>query len=331
MLASTGARVIRVINTGVQADPHRDADAGVQSFFDRGKEIVRCDLQTPDGLRNLKSLCLDADVIIEDRRPIDNERYGLDFASLSSLNPTIIIASITPFGTAGPYRNYRGNDAVVAFMSGLGIMNPRDMPPNGDPRSQPPMKLPGSLVSLYAGISAAAAIMAALQLRKRTGRGHHVDISMVETLVPTMRRELAKFFYEGITSSRFMRVWKLAPWGIKKCRDGYVFLQIVEEHHWLGFVDMMGNPKWALDKQYLDNDYRYDHRVEIEKRIAPWLLAHPKAAIAWEAQKRSVPFAAVNELRDLAHMPQLVSRRFLQPMPDGEISPRLAPGEPYSA
>lgn len=128
-----------------------------------------------------------------------------------------------------------------------------------------------------------------------------------------------------------MRVWKLAPWGIKKCRDGYVFLQIVEEHHWLGFVDMMGNPQWALDKQYLDNDYRYDHRVDIEERIAPWLLAHPKAEIAWEAQKRSVPFAAVNDLRDLAHMPQLLSRHFFQPMSGGEISPRLFPSEPYPA
>lgn len=325
MLASSGARVVRAIDSAVSADPHRDADPAVRAFFDRDKEVVRCDL------RSLKSLCLDADVVIEDRRPAESERHGLDFASLSSLNPTIIVASITPFGTTGPYRNHRGNDAVVAFMSGLGIMNPRDMPPNDDPRSQPPMKLPGSLVSIYAGISAAAAIVSALQLRKRTGRGHHVDISMVETLVPTMRRELAKFFYEGITSSRFMRVWKLAPWGIKKCRDGYVFLQIVEEHHWLGFVDMMGNPQWALDKQYLDNDYRYDHRVDIEERIAPWLLAHPKAEIAWEAQKRSVPFAAVNDLRDLAHMPQLLSRHFFQPMSGGEISPRLFPSEPYPA
>lgn len=324
MLASIGMRVVRVIDPQWAADPHRDGDPAVRTFFDRGKEIAHADART------LRTMCVDADVLIDDRRPVDSERLGLDFESISQLNPSAIVASITPFGCTGPYRNYRGSDAVVAFMSGLGAMNPRDIPKDGDGSTQPPMKLPASLVSIYAGISAAGAVMAALALRDRTGRGHHVDISMVETLVPTMRRELSKYFYEGITSSRFMRVWKLAPWGIKKCRDGYVFLQIVEEHHWLGFVEMMGNPDWALDKRYLDNDFRYDNRVDIENRIAPWLLAHPKAEIAWEAQKRSVPFAAVNTPRDLAHMPQLVSRRFFEPVKGGEISPRLFPKEPYA-
>ena len=307
MLATTGASVIRVIDTTVEPDPHRDGNPAVRAFFDRDKEIV-------DGLGTVRTLALDADVVIDDRRPADSERLGVDFKTFSAPNPQIIVASITPFGTTGPYRNYRGSDAAVAFMSGLGVMNPRDMPKEGDGSNQPPIKLPGSMVSMYAGISAAAAIVSAIQLRKRTGRGTHVDISMVETLIPTMRREIAKYFYEDIVSSRFMRVWKLAPWGIKKCRDGYVFLQIVEEHHWLGFVDMMGNPPWALDKRYLENDYRYDHRVDIEQRIAPWLLAHPKAEIASEAQKRSVPFAAVNTLRDLAQMPQLAARRFFETM-----------------
>lgn len=306
MLTTTGANVTRVIDPGGEPDPHRDGNAAVRAFFDRGKEVVTCDLA------GLKALCLDADVVIEDRRPADSKQLGLDFDSLAALNPRIIVASITPFGTTGPYRDYRGSDAIVAFMSGLGVMNPRDMPKDGDGRNQPPIKLPGSMVSIYAGISTGAAIASALALRRRTGRGTHVDISMVETLIPTMRRELSKYFYEDVVSSRFMRVWKLAPWGIKRCSDGYVFLQIVEEHHWLGFVEMMGNPEWALDKRYLDNDYRYDHRVDIEQRIAPWLLAHPKAKIASEAQKRSVPFAAVNTLRDLKKMPQLVARRFFE-------------------
>jgi crotonobetainyl-CoA:carnitine CoA-transferase CaiB-like acyl-CoA transferase len=331
MLASTGARVTRIVDAGTEPDPHRDAPPAVRAFFDEGKETVELDLATTEGKRELKALCLDADVVADDRRPSDSERCGLDFLSLSALNPKIVVASVTPFGTSGPYKNFVGNDAVAAFMSGLGYLNPRDMPKEGDGRSQPPIKLPGSLVSIYAGISAAAAILAALQLRERTGRGHHVDVAMTETLIPTMRRELSKYFYEGVTSSRFMRVWKLAPWGIKKCRDGYVFLQIVEEHHWLGFVDMMGNPRWALDKRYLDNDYRFDHRVEIEQRIGPWLLAHPKAEIAWEAQKRSVPFAAVNEPRDLPHMPQLVAREFFRPFADGVLPPRLFPGAPYPA
>jgi crotonobetainyl-CoA:carnitine CoA-transferase CaiB-like acyl-CoA transferase len=329
MLASIGAEVTRIVDTGAPRDPHRDADPAVKAYIDQGKQAVELDLGSVDGKQALEALCGDADVVVDDRRPAESKRCGLDFLSLAAVNPKMIVASVTPFGTTGPYRNYRGNDAVASFMSGLGYMNPRDMAKDGDGRSQPPLKLPGSLVSIYSGISAAGAILSALRLRDRTGRAHHVDISMVETLIPTMRRELSKYFYEGVTSSRFMRVWKLAPWGIKKCRDGHVFLQIVEEHHWRGFVDMMGNPEWALDERYLENDYRYDHRVEIEDRISPWLAAHPKAEIAWEAQKRSVPFAAVNTLRDLAHMPQLSARGFFEPFADGVLPPRLVPGAPY--
>jgi crotonobetainyl-CoA:carnitine CoA-transferase CaiB-like acyl-CoA transferase len=329
MLASVGAKVTRIVDTGAPSDPHRDGHPAVQAFLDQSKRVAAIDLRSVAGQRDLSALSLDADVLIDDRRPLESERCGLDFSSMEAVNSRIVVASVTPFGTTGPYRNYRGNDAVATFMSGLGYMNPRDMAKGGDGGSQPPMKLPGSLVSIYSGISAAGAVLSALRLREQTERGHHVDVSMVETLIPTMRRELSKFFYEGITSSRFMRVWKLAPWGIKKCRDGYVFLQIVEEHHWRGFVDMMGNPEWALDERYLDNDYRYEHRVDIEKRIAPWLAAHPKAEIAWEAQKRSVPFAAVNTLRDLAHMPQLSDRGFFKPFADGVQPPQLFPAGPY--
>ena len=328
MLASAGGRVTRVCDVAANPDRHRDGDPAIRAFFDRNKDVVELNLSNARGLQQLRGLCAEADVLIEDQRSCDNEARGTDFASLHRANPQLVVASVTPFGSTGPYRNYRGGDAVVAFMAGLGFMNPRDIRKTGDASAQPPMKLPGSLVSIYSGISAAAAVLSALRLRERTGRGHHVDISMVETLIPTMRRELAKYFYEGIVSTRFMRVWKLAPWGIKPCRDGFIFMQIVESHQWLGLVDMMGNPDWAKDERYLDNDYRYDHRIEIENQIAPWLLRHPKAEIAWEAQRRSVPFAAVNELRDLAHMPQLVHRGYFLPVADGQTPPRLVPKDP---
>ena len=330
MLAGAGANVVRAVDAA-RHDPHRDRDPAMRAYLDCDKTLVEIDTRDAGGIEALRRLCAGGDVLIEDHRPRDNAARGTDFERLTAINPRLVVASITPFGSTGPYRDFAANDAVVSFMCGLSYITPRDMLKQGDGSAQPPLKMPASVVSIYSGISAAAAIMSALRLREHTGRGHHVDIAMVETLVPTLRREIALYLYENVIANRFMRVWKLAPWGLKPCRDGYVFLQIVEPHHWLGLTDMMGNPEWAQDPRYLENDYRYDQRHDIEEKLLGWLGQHGKADIAFEAQRRSVPFAAVNLPRDLAHSPQLAFRKFFYPFASPQFSGRLFPQEPYRA
>jgi crotonobetainyl-CoA:carnitine CoA-transferase CaiB-like acyl-CoA transferase len=329
MLADSGMVVVRVLDRNRPTDPHRDQDPGVRAYFDRGKRCVELDSSTPEGRASLRELLVDADVLIEDQRPRDVEAMEMDFPRLSRSFPSLIVASITPFGWTGPYRDLRATDSTIAFMAGLSWLMPRDVLKQGDGSGQPPLKMPGSLVSTYAGISAAGSVLAALRLRRRTARGHHVDVAVVETLIPTLRREIALYLYEDVVASRFMRVWRLAPYGVKRCRDGYVFLQVVEPHHWRGLSEMMGSPEWAMDPRYADGDYRYEHRQEIEEKMAPWLARQAKADLAWQAQQRSLPFAAVNVPRDLAHVPQLVSRGFFEPYADAVTSARLFPGQPY--
>ena len=212
-------------------------------------------------------------------------------------------------------------------MSGLAYLTPRDIPADQQ-TARPPLKMPGSLVSIYAGASAAAAALTALYGRENGHHGRLVDVSILESLIPTLRREIALFQYEGRVASRFMRVWRLAPWGVKRCYDGHVFLQVVERHHWEGLVDMMGAPQWADDPRYLDPDFRFEHRVDIEARMAPWLLTQAKAEFAWEAQRRGLPFAPVNVLADLPRIPQLYFRRFFRTVNAHDGRPCMVPGTP---
>lgn len=328
MFADLGARVVR-LDDGALPQPHRAAGTAVLAYLDGRKETVPVDLSTPAGRQEFHAVLATADLLLEDHTPADNAALGTDYASLAARHPRLIVTSITPFGQTGPYRNYRGGDLVAAFMSGLAHLTPRDISPSETGEPQPPLKMPGSLVSVYAGVSAAGASLAALRGRQQTGRGQQVDIAMVETLIPTIRRELVLHRYEKQVATRFMRVWRLAPWGVKRCKDGHVFLQVVEEHHWRGLVEMMGNPEWARDPRYLENMYRYEHRHEIEANMQPWLLTVTRAEVAWEAQRRSVPFAPVNTLVDMTGIPQLHYRRFFQPFARPGSRPCLLPGAPY--
>jgi crotonobetainyl-CoA:carnitine CoA-transferase CaiB-like acyl-CoA transferase len=326
MLADFGARVTRF--TTDAGDPHRDGDPEVRAWLDAGKAHAGAPAPAPRA-EHLRALLSTADILVTDYRG-DGLAGQLGAASPLDVNPRLVTVCVTPFGLSGPYGSWRGGDLEVAFLSGLAYLTPRDIPrPEAGPLP-PPLKMPSSLVSIYAGASAAAAALCGLVARGSDGPGAVVDVSMLESLIPTLRREIALAAIDGRVASRFMRVWRLAPYGVKRCRDGHVFLQVVEQYHWEGLVEMMGRPQWALDPRYLDAEYRFAHRADIEARLAPWLLEQHKADFAWEAQRRGVPFAAVNEPADVLRIPQLHHRRFFQASADSDGRPCVVPGTPYA-
>ncbi|HVO90306.1 MAG TPA: CoA transferase [Casimicrobiaceae bacterium] len=327
MLADLGADVTRIVAAD-EAEAGRDGGVEVAAFLDHGKHLLAIDLAAPSGRDQLIEHLRGADILVDDRPPSERERLALDRASLAQQHPQLLQVSVTPFGQTGPYRDFRAGDLELAYLSGLAFLTPRDIPAE-DSERKPPLKMPGSLVSIYAGASAAGAAVAALYARDNGFASRAVDVSMLESLIPTLRREIALFQYEGRIASRFMRVWRLAPWGVKRCRDGYVFLQVVERHHWEGLVDMMGAPEWSRDERYLDPDFRFEHRADIESRMAPWLAQQTKAGFAWESQRRALPFAPVNDLDDVARIPQLHFRRFFHAVNASDGRPCLVPGAPY--
>jgi len=328
MLVDFGARVTRVI-VPPESVSHDTRNRAASPFFDAGKELAPLDVGRREGRIALLEILRDADVLIDDRSPAERAHLDLAHATIKEALPRLVQVSVTPFGLTGPYCDFRASDLEIAFMSGLAYLTPRDIA-RSEKGGDPPLKMPGALVSIYAGASAAAAALTALYARADGGRGALVDVSMLESLIPTLRREIALFQYEGRIASRFMRVWRLAPWGVKRCLDGHVFLQVVEKNHWEGLVDMMGGPEWARDCRYLDPDFRFEHRVDIEARLAPWLLTQRKALFAWEAQRRGLPFAPVNQVADLPRIPQLHARRFFRTAQDVDGRPRMVPGTPFN-
>ncbi len=322
LLAEAGIKVVRVCEvTHPQPEPSRNP--WFDAFLNSAKSIVVLSADQDERRSQVARLIGQSTVLLTgDDLPPDVGR------ELSTMATGITTVSITPFGVDGPYAEYAAGDLELSAFAGLSYLTPRDIVRVGNGRSQPPLKMPGALPSIYAGTAGASACLTAL-LQPNLFRGQHIDVASVETLIPTLRRELALFQYSAVTASRFMRVWQLAPWGIKRCKDGFVFVQVVETHHWRGLVEMMGSPTWASDERYCDPDYRFEHRHHIEEQMAPWLLEITKTWFSWECQKRGLPFAPVNTVADVVRIPQLHFRSFFSSALSEHTGPCTVPRLPY--
>ncbi len=327
LLADFGAPVTRLRERG-RENPHRDGKRPTSALLDSGKRVLAVDWTSESSREEALAAIRLADIVIDERTEDERAAAGFGTPWLREINPRAVRVHITPFGQTGPYARFRGGDLEVSFLSGLAHLTPRDIARPQDGELPPPLKMPGSLPSFYAGASAAGAALTGLFESNRSGEGGDVDVSMLEALIPTLRREIALQHYNGETATRFMRVWRLAPYGVKPCEDGFVFLQVVEKYHWEGLVEMMGRPEWARDPRYLDPEYRFNHRHDIEARMAPWLLTQSKAQFAIEAQGRGVPFAPINEVGDLLRIPQLHARGFFRGV-EVEGRAALVPGSPF--
>lgn len=322
LLAEGGTRVVRIVRPDHEP-PEISRNPWFDAFLNGGKSTLVLSQADPEQRKQVEEQLLASALLL----------VGEDDPSASGFEEEVARSriakvSITPFGVEGPHSGCRAGDLELSGYSGLSYLTPRDITPVGDGREQPPLKMPGVLPSIYAGAAGAAACLTAL-MKPDLFKGRQLDVAAVETLIPTLRRELALYQYQSVVASRFMRVWQLAPWGVKPCKDGFVFVQVVEEHHWRGLVEMMGSPSWALDERYCDPNYRFEHRHYIEGQMAPWLLKITKGWFAWECQKRALPFAPVNTVADVARIPQLHFRKFFTSALSERTGPCTVPGRPY--
>ncbi|HXI36608.1 MAG TPA: CoA transferase, partial [Burkholderiales bacterium] len=177
ILAELGARVIKVEQPGSGDEtrgfePQLAKDSAYYFACNRSKESITVDLRSAEGKHTIRALAQKADVVVENFPVGTLARHGLDFSNISSLNPAIVYVSCTGFGQSGPYKDKKGYDTVFQAMGGL-------MSLTGE-RGGGPVKPGLPVADLTSGLWVAIAILAALNGRSRTGRGCHVDFSMLD-------------------------------------------------------------------------------------------------------------------------------------------------------
>ncbi len=287
LLADLGAEVIRVEPPGGAASRGFSPFHGDTSLYfavrNLGKKSVTLDIGTAEGRRRLDGLLDAADVWIESRHADDlNRREALE------RHPALVITSITPFGLTGPYRDYEATDAVLVAMSGLLFRS-------GVP-GKPPLLPPGALASDIAGTTAAFATVAALWDRTKTGRGQHLDVSVMEAAAQTSDWALPNFSATKAHGGTYfeLRSGSAPLYTMYRCADGYVRLIIVSPRQWHATRAWLGEP------QVLQADH-FDHllaRISIQTDILDPMFADffkdkTRIELTVEAQRRGLAMTPV--------------------------------------
>jgi CoA:oxalate CoA-transferase len=277
------------------------------ALWNRGKKSVCLDFHKPQGLAITKELVRRADVVVENFSPGVMQRAGLSYDDLRQVNPRIIMVSVSGCGQTGPLAHRPGNDHVAQALSGV-------MDLTGYPDRAP--ALPGYFIAdNNGGVHGAIAVCAALFRRERTGRGQHIDISMVEALFHLHDMGLVEHLAsQGKVAPQRMGSHhpSTSPCGVFQARDGYVVITALV-HHWEHFVKTIGKPELLADPRFNPASRRAENRLELVPIIEDWLKSFPSREDALKILNANHILAApVLSVAQAMEQPQFAARGFIQ-------------------
>ena len=307
-LCDMGADVIKV--EPPDGDPTRQmgarggSDSAGFAALNRGKRAIVLDLKSAAGRRAFERLAAGADILIENFRPGVMRQLGLDYATLSPTNPRLIYASISGYGQTGPDRAKGGFDLIAQGVSGV-------MSVTGQPGAAP-VKSGVPLTDLGAGLFALAAILAALHHRARTGRGQHIDTSLLEAGLALSVWEAAEYFAEGITpqalgsSHRF-----LAPYQAIRCSDGYITIGAGTDRLFVELCDLLGHSGWASDVSFASAAARVKNRETLVERLEAITSTNTRAHWLARLEAHGIPCGPINTYAEAFADPQVAAREMV--------------------
>jgi crotonobetainyl-CoA:carnitine CoA-transferase CaiB-like acyl-CoA transferase len=293
ILADFGADVIRVEppagidpNDGMFAERRTGGDF---QNLNRNKRSLTLNLKTDEGMQILRELVAEADVVLENWRPDVKARLGLDFESLSRINPRIILASISGYGQTGPYAWWPGFDQVVQGMSGL-------MSITGFPEG-PPTRVGIAVADSSAGVYAASGILVALLEREVSGKGQWVQTSLLHTMIAMMDFQVARYLVDGdVPAAAGNDHPTAAPMGMFRASDGYFNIGVSGYGQWKNFCTVMGKSDWAEHPDFINNDDRVANRARIHAMMEPILLTQPVKHWVEAFNRANVPAGPVYDV-----------------------------------
>lgn len=326
-LADLGARVIKVERPGVGdfARAYDDRTHGLSSHFvwvNRSKESLTLDLKQPQALSVLDELIAKADVLVQNLAPGAAERMGLGYDTLSERYPSLIVCDISGYGSDGPYRDKKAYDLLIQSEAGF-------LSVTGTPDE--PSKAGNSIADIAAGMYAYSGVLTALLQRHRTGRGSHIDVSMLEALGEWMGFPMY-YAYDGQPppGRNGASHATIYPYGPFEAGDGKtVMLGLQNEREWKGFCDkVLQLPELAADPRFDANLRRSQNRIELRQIIVEVFAALTSEQVIARLEAAQIANAHVNGVGDLWTHPQLEARqRFRQiDSPAGALKALLPPG-----
>ena len=296
-LADWGANVVRVdAPTG-----GFEAGGGLSPDYlnlHRNKRSVVIDLKNPDGQRAFHRLVESADVVVENMRSPVKYKLGFDFDTLSSINPRIILGSISGFGQDGPYGERGGVDQIAQGMGGL--MSITGQATHG------PVRAGVAISDITAGLQLAIGILTALHERERTGKGRWVHTSLLESMIGMLDFQAARWTIAGDDPPQAGNDHPtLGPMGMYKTADGFVNIAASGGRLWEAFCRELGVLQWLNDPRFVTSSARRENKKELNRLIEEELCKDTAQNWVHRLNAVGVPCGPVNTVAETFSDPQV--------------------------
>ncbi len=300
-LADLGADVIKVEPpTGDDTRHWPPFENGIGTIFlavNRNKRSITLDLRTDAGREAARRLAARADMVVESFGPGVADRLGIGWEALKAVNPRLVYASISGYGTRGPMKDGKGYDLIAQAFSGMLSLTGQ---PDG-----PPARSPFSPVDQATGLHAVIGLMGGLMQRDRTGRGVKIETSLFDSAVGFLGYFLQSYWQRGTEPERLGSGHEsLCPYQAFDTADAPIILGIANDALWQSFCDIAGDTALAGDPRFLQGSGRVDHRDEVIARVSAILKTRTRAEWLPLLAARSIPCSPVHTLGELSRHAQ---------------------------
>ncbi|MGJ7488203.1 CaiB/BaiF CoA transferase family protein [Variovorax sp. LT2P21] len=325
ILADLGADVVKIERPGVGDDTRgwgppflKDADGqntNQSTYFtacNRNKRSVTVDMATPEGQALLQRMAAQSDIVVENFKTGGLAQYGLDHESLRAANPRLIYCSVTGFGHDGPHAQRAGYDLMIQATSGMMSITGRpDEVPGGGP-----LRVGVALTDLFTGVYASTAILAALEVRHRTGEGQHIDMALLDVGMAILANQASAFLNTGDVPQRQGNSHpSLAPYQDFQTQDGAMLLAIGNNGQFARFCEAAGHAEWAVDERFATNTLRVKHREVLIPAMQD--VTRTRSTADWIAllEDKAVPCGPINNIAQAFDDEQVKARGLAVTLP----------------
>ncbi|MBO9475837.1 CoA transferase [Shimia sp. R10_1] len=302
LLGDLGATVIKIENPKTGGDdtrkwgpPYvetRDGESDLSAYFlaaNRNKFSVAADLSTEDGQGLVKEIAARAHIVIENYKPGGLQKYGLDYASLSKINPAVVYCSISGFGQTGPNRAHPGYDLMAQGYGGI-------MSLTGEPDGVP-TKVGVGIADVMCGMYATVGMLAALRHAEATGEGQQIDLSLVDSQMAWLVNEGTNYLVSKENPKRRGNGHpNIAPYNVFETNDGHVILAVGNDSQFQAFCRAFGRSDLAEDARFATNPLRLENRGPLEAHISEIFQTKTSEAVIEILQTNGVPCGPIHSV-----------------------------------
>lgn len=321
MLADLGAEVIKVEKPKEGDDTrhwgppflqNQQGEATTESAYflstNRGKRSITVDIRQPQGQAIIHQLIASCDVLIENFKVGSLQKYHLDYASLSLINPRLIYCSITGFGQDGPYAQRAGYDFLLQGMGGL-------MSVTGEPDHLPgggPQKVGVALTDILTGMYATTAIQAAIIEREKSGLGQQIDLALLDVQVACLANQGMNYLVGHETPKRMGNAHpNIVPYQTFQSADGFIILTVGNDSQFADFCEVAQCQALLQDPRFTTNQARVNNREIVIEQLATIIKVKTSDFWLQQLEIKGVPCGPINDIAQVFDNPQIKHRKML--------------------